>query len=64
VSVRRLRAKQRGPRCSYCPSLAKHRGMHFTKFACEDHRSQLVADDEAAAARDSLQSDADWALGI
>jgi len=45
MTVRRLRAKQRGPRCSYCTERAIHRGVGFTMFACAEHLDSLTAAD-------------------
>lgn len=52
MTVRRLRAKQRGPRCGYCTERAVWRGMGFTLFACAEHETQLRTDDADQARRD------------
>lgn len=57
MTVRRLRAKQRGPRCSYCEERAVHRGCYFRMFACSEHLDKLTEDDAAQAAQDSYQTE-------
>lgn len=64
MTVRKLRSKQRGPRCSYCDARAVWRGVYFTKFACDEHKPRLDAADSEQTRRDSVQSDADWILGV
>jgi hypothetical protein len=46
MTVRRLRARQRGPCCSWCEKRAIHRGVLFTKFACDVHLIDLQAADD------------------
>jgi len=41
MAVKRLRAKQRGPSCSWCSERASHRGYGSAKFSCPDHLSEL-----------------------
>lgn len=60
MAVRRLKGKQRGPKCSWCAERATHRGFMFGKHACESHMAQLVAWDEREQAPD--YSDAAFAL--
>lgn len=62
--VRKLRAKQRGPKCSYCPERANWRGMYFTRFACDGHHGLLIDDDSVQMQRDSHQSEAEWSMGL
>jgi len=50
MTVRKLRAKQRGPRCSHCDARAVHRGVNFTRFACDEHLAVLQAEDDRQAA--------------
>lgn len=65
MTVRKLRAKQRGPFCSFgCSVRATHRGCGFTKFACAEHLHVLQFVDTQQSKRDSYQSDAEWQLGI
>lgn len=64
MTVRLLRKKQRGPRCSYCDLRADYRGLGFTKFACAAHEAKLRTEDQAAWARENDPSDAEWMLGI
>lgn len=52
MTVRRLKAKQRGPVCSYCESKAEYRGFGFGKFACEQHVPELTAWDRREQAPD------------
>ena len=63
MTVYRLRAKQRGPVCSYCADRAVLRGCGFTKFSCNSHEHWLRDDDRDQALRDSHQSEADWRIG-
>lgn len=46
MTVRRLRANQRGPKCSWCAGKATHRGFMFGKLACADHIAELTAWDK------------------
>lgn len=62
MTVRRLRAKQRGPRCNHCERRAVYRGCDFTRFACTAHHPELFAEDRAQAIRDSHESEADYAI--
>jgi tRNA(Ile2) C34 agmatinyltransferase TiaS len=55
VTVRVLRAKQRGPKCSTCGERAKWRGVDFTRFACADHETELRTEDDAQAERERNQ---------
>ncbi len=48
MSVRKLKAKQRGPFCSYCQQRATHRGGMFTRFASANHLEVLQSDDRKA----------------
>lgn len=64
MTIRRLRGKQGGPKCSYCTERADWRGVYFTMFACAEHLPKLEGDDSDQAQRDSYQSDAEWSLGI
>jgi hypothetical protein len=52
VTVRKLRAKQRGPKCSWCDAKAIQRGFMFSRFACADHAAELAAWDARAQAPD------------
>lgn len=58
MSVRSLKAKQRGPRCSYCTERAKWRGLMFRRFACSEHHGRLVAEDQEQSRRDAYQTGA------
>lgn len=62
MTVRRLRGKQVGPRCSFCPERASWRGVYFTRFACNSHHAELSAEDKRQAIRDSHESEADYAI--
>lgn len=64
MTVRKLRAKQRGPQCSYCSERANWRGVYFTRFACDGHHSLLIDDDAVQSVRDSHHSEAEWGLRI
>ena len=64
MTVRRLKAVQRGPICSYCTARAAWRGCYFTRFACDTHLDQLKAADRRQAERDAHQSDAEWSMGL
>lgn len=66
MTVRRLRAKQRGPWCSYCQEKVRavHRGCGFRKFACSKHFEDLHSDDAKDAAFDSYKTEAEWNLGL
>jgi tRNA(Ile2) C34 agmatinyltransferase TiaS len=55
MSVRLLRAKQRGPKCSTCGERAKWRGVDFTRFACADHEKELRAEDDEQVMRERNQ---------
>jgi hypothetical protein len=46
MTVRKLRKKQQGPKCSFCQNKAVYRGSLFTKFSCEDHVNALSAEDK------------------
>jgi hypothetical protein len=60
MTVRRLRANQRGPRCSYCSERAVHRGCLFTRFACPDHLDKLRTEDAGRARIEQYVSDAEF----
>lgn len=62
MTVRKLRKKQRGPKCSYCPERAEYRGLMFTKFGCAQHKAALDAEDAAQERRDSYSTDAEFSL--
>lgn len=65
MTVRKLRAAQRGPWCSYCgpkETRAVYRGCHFEKFACQDHLDNLNKDDAEQTRRDKLYSEADHSI--
>lgn len=64
MTVRRLRANQRGTRCSYCDCRATHRGVYFTRFSCEDHLIALYNEDQVQDLHDGKQSMADWSIGL
>lgn len=64
MTVRKLRVKQRGHKCSYCSERANWRGVYFTRFACDGHLSALEAEDANQRIRDAYQSDAEWGLGL
>ena len=61
MSVRRLKAKQRGPFCTYCQERAVWRGSMFRKFACNAHEHWLRDDDRRDCADD--YSDAAFMAG-
>ncbi len=52
MTVRRLKTKQLGPKCSFCDEKAVHRGYGFGKFACGSHHQQLSEWDRIASAPD------------
>lgn len=64
MSVRKLRAKQRGMKCNFCDAPAVWRGVYFTRFACAAHYEKLVDIDNEQQRRDAHQSEAEWELGI
>ena len=64
MTVRVLRAKQRGPNCSYCANKAKWRGVYFTRFACAEHEGLLRTADAEQERRDACHSEADWYAGV
>lgn len=64
MTVRRLIASQRGPRCNHCTESAVWRGCYFKRFACTSHKDLLLAEDRQQAARDNYQTDAEWSLGL
>ena len=41
MTVHKLKSKQRGPECSYCPQQANWRGLAFGKFSCNNHKPKL-----------------------
>lgn len=43
MAVYKLKAKQRGPKCSFCNSCATYRGFMFAQFSCDAHRPKLVS---------------------
>lgn len=51
MAVRKLKAKQRGPRCQWCDSRATHRGYGH-KLGCEAHMAELIAQDARNSAPD------------
>jgi len=59
--VYKLKAKQRGPKCSYCDERATHRGFMFGKFSCEQHLAELEQWDRRETAPD--YSDAQFYAG-
>lgn len=59
MAVRKLKAKQRGPQCSWCQERATHRGFMFSRHACDNHIPELTAWDRQAQAPD--YSDAEFA---
>lgn len=64
MTVRRLRANQRGPICNHCKARAIWRGVYFTRFACDAHQHDLEREDAGQGARDSRQTEAEWSLGL
>lgn len=62
MTVRRLRGKQVGRLCSFCPTRASWRGVYFTRFACNVHHNELKAEDAEQMRRDSYESEADYAI--
>lgn len=52
MAVRKLKTKQRGPKCSWCETKATYRGFMFGKHACEEHMAELKAWDKRATAPD------------
>lgn len=52
MSVYRLKAKQWGPRCSWCGARATHRGFMHAKHACPTHFAELEAWDRKEQAPD------------
>lgn len=61
MTVRKLRAKQRGPSCFWCAKRAAFRGFMFGRFACLTHLDDLLAWDRLASAPD--YSDATFTRG-
>jgi len=65
MTVRRLRAKQRGPWCDYCEH--KERAIHTSghdKHSCTKHLPELEKYDDGVAMRDSYQTEGEYqALG-
>ena len=60
MTVRRLKAAQRGAWCSYCADLktrATHRGVSFTKFSCAGHLPALEAADREQARLESYETE-------
>jgi len=62
--MRKLRAKQRGPKCSFCENKATHRSMYFNKYGCADHLAEVQADTDASVASLGHQSEAEFQLGL
>jgi hypothetical protein len=63
MTVRKLRAKQRGPWCSYCDARAIHTSGH-QKHSCTDHLPELEAFDLHEYKKNSYQTEGEWqALG-
>ena len=62
MTVRRLRKKQKGPKCDWCDEKAVYRGWHFTKFACSEHHLALDDLDTKLTANDSYESEAETSL--
>lgn len=52
MAVRLLRAKQRGPKCSWCTEKATHRGFGFGRLACSAHLTTLHDWDRRESAPD------------
>lgn len=52
MAVRKLKTKQRGPKCSYCEHRATHRGFGFGWFSCDKHIDQLTEQDRRDSAPD------------
>jgi hypothetical protein len=60
MTVRPLKAAQRGPWCSYCEGekvRATHRGLGFTKFSCAAHVSDLEAADMTQTRMDRYETE-------
>lgn len=51
MAVRRLKPKQRGPRCEWCSNRATHRGYGHS-LGCDDHLAQLREQDTRDSAPD------------
>lgn len=52
MTVRKLKAKQRGAKCDWCDEKATLRGYGFGKHSCEQHRKELEEWDRRAQAPD------------
>lgn len=47
TAPRKLKSKQRGPWCDYCPTKSRkaaYRDYGFKSFACEAHKDQIPPD--------------------
>jgi|TARA_R110000851_G_scaffold101943_1_gene218247 hypothetical protein len=63
MTVRKLKAKQRGPWCSYCGERATHTRGH-QKHSCTYHLPDLRDFDLQENKKDSYQTEGEWqALG-
>lgn len=52
MTVRRLKGKQTGLKCSWCEAKALHRGYGFGKLACAVHLPELTEWDRREQAPD------------
>jgi hypothetical protein len=64
MTVRRLRAKQRGPFCSWCKERATHRGVGFTRFACVEHLAELEKADTDQSRLDQHETEGEFTAGV